>query len=59
MKIFVVTCLTNYGETVEIISALSEKSAKELVSENARDWGFEIKELDISKEANIFIGGGA
>lgn len=58
MKVFVVTFSTSYGEFVEIISAHSKESCEKYISGNAKGWGYEIQELDLSKEGNIIEAGG-
>jgi hypothetical protein len=58
MKTFVFTYLTNYGEYVEVISALSFDSALSFLSDNAKGWGYSYEELDLSKEGSVICCGG-
>lgn len=58
MKVFVITYMTNFGEYVEVITALSKESAEKYISKYAKNWGYNIEELDLSKEGNIIECGG-
>lgn len=58
MKVFVITFRTNYGEFVEVITAKSRETVEKHISKSAKDWGYDIDELDLSKEGNIIECGG-
>ena len=58
MKVFIATYWTNYGQYVEVIVAMSESDAHDLVSDNAKGWGYDLEEINITTSGNKMRCGG-
>ena len=58
MKVFIATYWTNYGQYVEVIVAMSEFDAHDLVSDNAKEWGYDLEEINIITSGNKMRCGG-
>jgi hypothetical protein len=58
MKTFITKSWTNYGEVVHIVNAENEDLAGTLAEEHGAWDGYEIEELDTTKEGLVGIYGG-
>lgn len=58
MKLFICTYWTNYGQYVEVIIAHNEKEANSFVSDNAKEWGYDLEEISILSTGNKLRCGG-
>ena len=58
MKLFIATYDTNYGEYVEVIVANNDIEAHEFVSEDGKDWGYDLTEVNIITSGNKLRCGG-
>ena len=58
MKLFIATYMTNYGEYVEVIVANNETEAHAFVSDNCREWGYDLQEINIITPGNKLRCGG-
>lgn len=58
MKLFICTYWTNYGQYVEVIIAHNEEEANSFVSDNAKEWGYDLEEISILSTGNKLRCGG-